>query len=123
MRTGRWPSPAAGSATSISIRAQRRKEPASPSPKAPAPGRTEKDAAAKATQRADTARVDTPGDGFLALRSEPTIRRGKRVLKIPHGTELTLGECVTRRDDGGWCRAGYQGRTGWVAEQFLVRIK
>ena len=104
-------------------RAQRREALAPPSPKAPAPGRTEKDAAAKATQRADTARVDTPGDGFLALRSEPTIRRGKRVLKIPHGTELTLGECVMRRDDGGWCRTGYQGRTGWVAEQYLVRIK
>jgi uncharacterized protein YraI len=85
--------------------------------------RIEKDAAAKAAQSAGTARVDTPGDGFLALRSEPTIRRGKRVLKIPHGTELALGECVTRRDDGRWCRTGYQGRTGWVAEQFLVRIK
>jgi len=85
--------------------------------------RIEKDAAAKAAQSAGTARVHTPGDGFLALRSEPTIRRGKRVLKIPHGTELTLGECVTRRDDGRWCRTGYQGRTGWVAEQFLVRIK
>ena len=104
-------------------RAQRREEPAPQSPKAAAPRRTEKDAAARAAQRADTAKVDTPGDGFLALRSEPTIRRGKRVLKIPHGTELTLGECVRRRDDGGWCRTGYQGRTGWVAEQFLVRLK
>jgi hypothetical protein len=102
---------------------QRQEALAPPSPKAAAPRRIEKGAAAKAAQSADTAKVHAPGDGFLALRSEPTIRRGKRVLKIPHGTELTLGECVTRRDDGGWCRTSYQGRTGWVAEQFLVRIK
>jgi hypothetical protein len=69
----------------------------------------------------ETARVYTPGDGFLALRSEPSIRRGKRLVKIPHDTLLTLGECVTREDDGRWCRTGFRGEVGWVFERYLVR--
>lgn len=67
------------------------------------------------------ATVHTPGDGFLALRSEPTIRRGKRLLKIPHATVLTLSECVTPPGDGRWCRTTFQGQVGWVFERYLVR--
>lgn len=70
---------------------------------------------------ADMARVHTPGDGFLALRSEPTIRRGRRLVKIPHGTRLTLDECVTRPSDGPWCRTSFQGLVGWVSERYLIR--
>lgn len=70
---------------------------------------------------ADTARVHTPGDGFLALRSEPTTRRGRRLVKIPHGTRLTLDECVTRPSDGPWCRTSFQGLVGWVSERYLIR--
>lgn len=65
--------------------------------------------------RRDTASVNTPGDGFLALRSEPSIRCGKRLLKIPHNTVLTLDECVTSEADGRWCRTGFQGEVGWVS--------
>ena len=69
----------------------------------------------------DTARVHTPGDGFLALRSEPTIRSGRRLLKIPHGSVLTLEQCVTRPEDGRWCQTTFRGRVGWVFERYLVR--
>jgi hypothetical protein len=69
----------------------------------------------------ETARVNTPGDGFLALRSEPSIRRGARLLKIPHGTLLTLDECITREDDGRWCRTAFRGEVGWVSDRYLVR--
>jgi hypothetical protein len=69
----------------------------------------------------DTARVNTPGDGFLALRSEPTIRRGRRLLKIPHGTRLTLGGCTNRQTDGRWCSTTFEGQKGWVFERYLVR--
>jgi hypothetical protein len=69
----------------------------------------------------DTARVHTPGDGFLALRSEPTIRSGRRILKIPHGTRVTLGECVSRPSDGRWCRTRFKGQSGWVFDRYLVR--
>ena len=87
-----------------------------------APAGADASAAAGAKRpSSDTARVNTPGDGFLALRSEPTTRRGKRLLKIPHGTVLTLGDCVTRPGDGRWCRASFQGEIGWVFDRYLVR--
>lgn len=76
---------------------------------------------AEAHSGREKARVHTPGDGFLALRSEPSIRRGKRLLKIPHNTMLTLDECVTGEDDGRWCRTGFQGEVGWVFERYLIR--
>jgi hypothetical protein len=73
------------------------------------------------SQTADTARVHTPGDGFLALRSDPTIRRGKRLLKIPHGACLTLDECIAHSADGRWCRTTFEGKTGWVFDRYLIR--
>ena len=35
-----------------------------------------------------TARVDSPGDGFLALRAVPDARSGEPLAKIPHGTTV-----------------------------------
>lgn len=98
-------------------------------PPAPSHGATREGAAAEdPTQRTleeprgpITGRVHTPGDGFLALRSEPTIRSGRRILKIPHGTLVTLGECVSRPSDGRWCRTSYKGQRGWVFDRYLVR--
>ena len=98
-------------------------------PPAPSHGATREGAAAvdpeqrtlEGRRGPDTARVHTPGDGFLALRSEPTIRSGRRVLKIPHGTLVTLGECVSRPNDGRWCRTSFKGQSGWVFDRYLVR--
>jgi hypothetical protein len=87
----------------------------------PVPTPIEDQRVAVAPSRRDTAIVNTPGDGFLALRSEPSIRRGRRLLKIPHNTTLTLDECVTSEVDGRWCRTGFQGEVGWVFERYLVR--
>ncbi len=75
----------------------------------------------EASRRSDAARVHAPGDGFLALRSDPTVRRGKRLLKIPHGARLTLDECIAHSNDGRWCRTTFRGKTGWVFDQYLVR--
>jgi hypothetical protein len=72
-------------------------------------------------QVSDTATVHTPGDGFLALRSDPTSRKGKRLVKIPHGTRLTLGECVNQPYDGRWCRTSFRGVVGWVSDRYLAR--
>jgi hypothetical protein len=52
---------------------------------------------------ADTATVNTPGDGFLALRSEPSTKQGVRPGKIPHGTLLDLGGCVRHSATQRWC--------------------
>lgn len=66
--------------------------------------------------------VNTPGDGFLALRSEPTTKSGRRLVKIPHGTPIQLGGC--QRDQGGnWCQTSYNGFSGWVFDRYVTEIK
>lgn len=71
-----------------------------------------------------TARVDSPSDGFLALRSLPNSEMGDRIFKIPHGATLAIGACgpvitpVKRR--GRWCQASYNGYEGWVFDAYLV---
>ncbi|WP_428995635.1 SH3 domain-containing protein [Lamprobacter modestohalophilus] len=65
--------------------------------------------------------VNTPGDGFLALRSEPTTKSGRRLVKIPHGTPIQLGTCL--RDQGGnWCQTSYNGLSGWVFDRYVVPV-
>jgi hypothetical protein len=70
-----------------------------------------------------TARVNSPGDGFLALRTFPNSDAGQRIMKIPHGAVLTVGGCLntTRigNRSGRWCRASYGGYTGWVFDGWL----
>jgi len=98
-------------------------KPAAPSTPAAADRVTREDLGATAGEPRsplEIARVHTPGDGFLALRSEPTIRRGKRLLKIPHGSRLKLEGCVSRPGDGRWCSTTFDGRKGWVFERYLV---
>ena len=70
------------------------------------------------------ARVNSPGDGFLALRSEPNSQTGERILQIPHGATIIVGECIgAKRVDnksGRWCRTSYNGSSGWVFDGFLI---
>jgi len=63
--------------------------------------------------------VTTPGDGFLSLRSEPGTKGGRRLVKIPHGTLLTLDECDRSTGDDVWCRTSYAGMRGWVYNKYL----
>ncbi len=71
-----------------------------------------------------TARANSPGDGFLALRSLPNSEVGERILKIPHGATVTIGACgpvikpVSR--SGRWCQATYNGYSGWVFDAYLL---
>lgn len=85
-------------------------------------------AAAEAFGAGYTATVwaNSPGDGFLALRSGPTTASGTRLLKIPHGDALALGGCLAPTTSpggryGAWCRARYAGTDGWVFDAFLSR--
>lgn len=71
-----------------------------------------------------TVTADSPGDGFLALRSEPNSEIGERLAKIPHGTAFTIGSCLeykitARGNRGRWCTANYNGQTGWVFDAFV----
>lgn len=70
------------------------------------------------------ARVNSPNDGFLALRSEPDHKRGDRLAKIPHGANIQILGCqdnaatiAGRR--GRWCRVSYAGQYGWAFDAWM----
>lgn len=71
-----------------------------------------------------TARVNSPHDLFLALRSEPNAQTGYQMLKIPHGSLVTIGTCNAPTQigtkTGRWCHASYGGSAGWVFDAFLI---
>lgn len=69
----------------------------------------------------ETVFVNTPVDGFLALRSEPSAKHGSRLYKIPHATAIDLSDCVSLSPSDRWCRTEYQGRTGWVLDKYVTR--
>jgi hypothetical protein len=69
--------------------------------------------------------VNSPGDGFLALRSEPSADIGYRMLQIPHGAEVRVLSCQSRSTriggrNGRWCRLTYDGTTGWAFDAWLI---
>ena len=68
--------------------------------------------------------VDSPGDGFLALRTTPDAERGIRIAKIPHGAEVKIMNCeknavVVGGRSGRWCQVEYNGTNGWVFDAWL----
>jgi hypothetical protein len=74
------------------------------------------------TTKTTTARVNSPGDGFLALRTLPSSSAGARILQIPHGAMVSVGGCLgaARAGSGRWCRASYDGYSGWVFDSYLI---
>ena len=74
--------------------------------------------------RERTARANSPGDGFLALRSEPNSETGYRIAKIPHGATVTVFGCPKPSNigkmAGHWCQVNYNGQAGWAFDGFLV---
>ncbi|MEP6947420.1 MAG: SH3 domain-containing protein [Acidobacteriota bacterium] len=75
------------------------------------------------TTTSGTAKVNSPGDGFLAMRTLPSSDVGDRVQQIPNGSLVTVGGCLPRSRVGGkagrWCRASYNGYSGWVFDAWL----
>ncbi|MCY7348375.1 MAG: SH3 domain-containing protein [Pyrinomonadaceae bacterium] len=71
-----------------------------------------------------TARANSPGDGFLALRSEPDSETGYRITKIPHGAALTVLGCPKASNvgkmAGRWCLVNYNGQSGWAFDGFMT---
>jgi hypothetical protein len=71
-----------------------------------------------------TARVNSPADGFLALRSSPSSDHGDRIAKIPHGSIVTIQNCERDRvkigsRTGRWCMITWSGYDGWVFDAWL----
>lgn len=69
-----------------------------------------------------TAKVNSPGDGFLALRTGPSSETGERILQIPHGASVTVLACqaAAKGKKGKWCRVNYNGNSGWAFDGFLI---
>lgn len=79
--------------------------------------------AMRSTSLTTSARVNSPGDGFLALRSLPSSTVGERILKIPHGASVSVGACgptVRGIHPGRWCQARYGGSTGYIYDYYVV---
>jgi hypothetical protein len=73
-----------------------------------------------------SAKVNSPGDGFLALRVLPDPKTGEPLAKIPHGTTIKLGFCQDESSkvsgrSGHWCMTSYEGKAGWVFDAWLDR--
>jgi len=77
---------------------------------------------APSTSNKVTARVNSPNDGFLALRTEPSAETGERILQIPHGATVTVQGCLPKAPGkkARWCRVDYNGNVGWAYDGFLI---
>ncbi len=68
--------------------------------------------------------ANSPGDGYLSLRSNPNASAGSRLAQIPHGATVDVGSCGTSDTVGGvagrWCSATYDGRSGYVFDAYLA---
>jgi len=65
------------------------------------------------------ATVNSPKDGFLALRNLPSSDIGQRIAKIPHGEKLSILTCAPQAvtiggKSGHWCMTTYDKKSGWV---------
>lgn len=71
------------------------------------------------------ARVYSPRDGFLALRSEPGTETGYRIMKIPHNATVRILGCrgysYVGKTRGRWCDVVYTDQRGWVFDAYLRR--
>ncbi len=72
-----------------------------------------------------TAKVKFSSDGFLSLRTEPSVKNGAQIIKIPTGAIVQLENCeknVVTVDgrSGRWCMVSYKGETGWAFDAWLA---
>jgi hypothetical protein len=73
-----------------------------------------------------TAEVNSPKDGFLALRNLPNVDLGTRIAKIPHGATINVIMCAndtvtidTR--SGHWCMVSYNDQAGWIFDAWIIK--
>ncbi len=76
------------------------------------------------TTTRQTARANSPNDGFLAMRSEPNTKTGYRIAKIPHGVSLTVIGCPKPTNPGKikgrWCQVIYNNQQGWAFDAYMI---
>ena len=74
---------------------------------------------------APTGRVAQTNDGFLSLRTEPSVKTGTQLIKIPSGATVELENCEKNQTTidgrrGRWCLVTYAGETGWAFDAWLI---
>jgi hypothetical protein len=72
-----------------------------------------------------TATVKSSSDGFLSLRTEPSVKTGTQIIKIPTGATVQLENCEKNTitidgRSGRWCMVSYKGETGWAFDAWLA---
>ncbi|MBA2737391.1 MAG: hypothetical protein H0U50_11475 [Pyrinomonadaceae bacterium] len=72
-----------------------------------------------------TARVAPSNDGFLSLRTEPSVKTGTQLIKIPSGATVNLENCEKNYKtidgrSGRWCMVSYAGEIGWAFDAWLI---
>lgn len=82
--------------------------------------------ALKGMEDSAVATVNSPKDGYLALRSLPGTEQGERIAKIPNGETVVIYGCTAESTvdgkPGKWCRAIYNAKFGWVFDAWLDRL-
>ena len=90
--------------------------PSAPTPTAPPPP--------PINSSSTTATVNSPGDGFLAMRSGPSHQSGYQITKMPHSATVTVYSCqgttTIAGKTGRWCQVSYGGYSGWAFDAWLV---
>jgi hypothetical protein len=68
-----------------------------------------------------SAKVNSPTDGFLALRTNPNAIANK-IMEIPNGSSIKVSDCLesVMKKSGRWCQVTYNGNSGWVNNRFLT---
>jgi cytoskeletal protein RodZ len=72
-----------------------------------------------------TARVAQSNDGFLSLRTEPSVKTGTQLVKIPSGATVELHDCQREYQTidgrrGRWCMISFEGEMGWAFDAWLI---
>jgi len=70
------------------------------------------------------ARVESSSDGFVSIRSAPSIRTGERVSRMPSGAQPIVLRCMAEPEviygEGGrWCRVRLGRVEGWSHSAYL----
>lgn len=69
--------------------------------------------------------VNSPADGFLALRARPSSKIGGKIREIPNGSKVIITNCDDYSETGvgkrsRWCVAHYDGDTGWILDLYIT---
>lgn len=71
------------------------------------------------------AEVAQTSDGYLSLRTQPSVRSGSRLARMPSGAQIRVLGCQTSPQSiggtwGRWCQVNYGRKSGWAFSAYVV---